>query len=333
LINANERDSTQATAVKVSRDLNGLGQLSIASVLSSGTDLQLNATQMSGNYLLYEHGQNRLNLSSSYGMADVNTSSGVVTPKTSAFGLSYGGGIGAWTWSIGHRTIDPLYQPTLGIEQENDLNAWSIGGSLYDEFSTGAICNRSVSLNLSTTDHTDGSKYYDALSAYTDCSWRNGTYASLGLSLSNRVELGSETEFHDRTGSIGYGWGNRSLYRRGGVNLGLGRLAGGDYISYSVSQGYDLSRRFSMMMSYQYTKLSEPSPSAYSASQWITRFTYDLNTESAISGRILQGGNHTNAYLAYRRRVRKGTDVYVILGDPNSQSTQSRFSIKLVRPL
>jgi len=37
-------------------------------------------------------------------------------------------------------------------------------------------------------------------------------------------------------------------------------------------------------------------------------------------------------YLTYRQQVRRGTDIFLIFGDPNASSTQTRFAVKVMTP-
>ena len=47
---------------------------------------------------------------------------------------------------------------------------------------------------------------------------------------------------------------------------------------------------------------------------------------------VLRKGDF-NICLTYRQAVRAGTDIFLILGDPNEDRTQNRFAVKIIRPL
>ena len=57
----------------------------------------------------------------------------------------------------------------------------------------------------------------------------------------------------------------------------------------------------------------------------------DLGRNYAISGRIVYQSGHTGAYLAFRRSGNRGTEYYVILGDPNAATLTKRVLLKVVR--
>jgi len=54
-----------------------------------------------------------------------------------------------------------------------------------------------------------------------------------------------------------------------------------------------------------------------------------LTPEKTIGGRLVAGDEGTNLYVSYRQAVRRGADVFVVLGDPNADSTVSRISWKI----
>jgi hypothetical protein len=56
--------------------------------------------------------------------------------------------------------------------------------------------------------------------------------------------------------------------------------------------------------------------------------SYDLSDERTLSGRMVMRDGNTNFYLAYRQRVRKGTDVLIVVGDPNADEWVSRLAVK-----
>ena len=53
--------------------------------------------------------------------------------------------------------------------------------------------------------------------------------------------------------------------------------------------------------------------------------------KTAVAGRLVDSTGGLNAYVAYRQKVRRGTDLYLILGDPNADKTTARIAIKGVR--
>lgn len=324
LLQSNQPGSDDFVALKVSRDLKGRGQIAISGVQSQVAGAHNLATQIDGNYTLYKRNERMLDVSSDISIADA--ASGKGKGQSYGFGLNYSKP-NSWGWSIGQRLIDPDYDPILGYVPEKNLRSLTGGVSLSKDLTAGRVEGWGVSLNMDSTDHLDGTKYYDSLGLNASCYWRRGCSTWFGLSTSDRPP------YNDNVASFGYGWGDRSLYRNGYLDIAFGKMAGGDYLSYDLSQARDLGNRLNLKVTYQNSRIRSPSESAYSSHQSIATLAYDLNKEQTIAGRFVSRDGKSNLYLTYCQKVRTGMDVYVILGDPNADSTKSILSIKLLRPI
>ena len=100
-----------------------------------------------------------------------------------------------------------------------------------------------------------------------------------------------------------------------------------------IGQGWEVATKFAVNLTYNYSEISQPSPSAYHAGQLIGSVTYDVDTDRSISGRLVNQYGATNLYLACCQKVRAGLDVYVLFGDPNATSTNRSITIKLIEPI
>ena len=58
--------------------------------------------------------------------------------------------------------------------------------------------------------------------------------------------------------------------------------------------------------------------------------TYDITDEKTVSARLVRRGASTNAYAAYRQRLRRGTDLLIVVGDPNAEEWVSRLAVKAI---
>ncbi len=199
--------------------------------------------------------------------------------------------------------------------------------STYDEFSSGRLQDWYAGLSFEKADRMDGSPFTDGIDLYGNVSFRNGTGAYLDVGISRREA------YRDRILTAGFWWGGRDLYRNGGLGVTLGKQAGGEYLYWRVSQGWQVNNRLSVYGSYEYGHIKEPSPDAYCARQLVASVVYDFDPERTLGGRVVSRDGKTNFYLAFKQRVRAGLDAYVILGDPNAASTRSSVTLKLVRPL
>ena len=181
-------------------------------------------------------------------------------------------------WSMGHSVVEADYYPALGLVGNAGIRDNWIDFSTYDEFSNGRMTDWHADVELWRTDHYDGSQLINGMSFYSNMSFRNGTGVWLSMSKSRRED------YHDRNLSFGYSWGGRDLYKNGGVSLGLGRLANGDHFYRSVSQGWQINDRLSVNVSYEYARISEPSPEAFTGCLLITSLVYDFDNEHTAAG-------------------------------------------------
>lgn len=64
--------------------------------------------------------------------------------------------------------------------------------------------------------------------------------------------------------------------------------------------------------------------------QHILTVNYEISPIKSFGGRLVTHNGDTNAYLFFRRSGEKGTDFYLVLGDPNAKKTVSSIQIKMV---
>ena len=56
-----------------------------------------------------------------------------------------------------------------------------------------------------------------------------------------------------------------------------------------------------------------------------------LGANRGIVMRLVDHSGSTNFYAAYRQEMRRGMDIFFVLGDPNAPSFTIQFLLKLVR--
>jgi hypothetical protein len=163
--------------------------------------------------------------------------------------------------------------------------------------------------------------------------YERGTYGYVEASLQNNTSYGAGVSitdhppYNDRMWAVDGGWNEDELYRGGNAEVAAGRLAGGNYLIGSLSQGFYLGGGASAYLSVDSSRHKFPDR-VESASLIIAGFNQDLDVYRNISARLVsRGGNH-NLYAAYRQAVRRGMDLYVIVGDPNADKTRGRLALK-----
>lgn len=207
----------------------------------------------------------------------------------------------------------------LGLVDNVDIKGAGINVFTFNVFDKGAIEDRDYYLNLSSFDHIDGSFFQKALYYGTDYNMRNGWSYSLGGS------VGQREEFHDRLVSASVGWNRKTLLSKGGVSIDQGRRENKDYRFVAVNQGVPIGKRMSLNFS-----LGQQDLGGDLQNQAVLSGTYRIDPMQSFGGRLVAQGGNTNLYLSYGKRTRKGNDIFLLIGDPNSQKTRHSISLKMV---
>ena len=324
-MHARDFGAEQHTVFQIGRKWQDRRSIWLCGMESRGPGVSNTVTQTTFVQELYDRRDRKVRFSSAYTTVDDASDSGL--GKWYNAGLHADGPNGTLSWGIEHEVTYPNYDPYLGIATEKDIRSTSAWIDTFDEFSEGRVKEWWAGLDGGKADHMDGSKFYDSLGLYGGMEFRNGTGVFLDASVSHRPPN------HDATFGTSFYWGGRDLYHNGGLGVATGKQAGGDYLYWSLSQGWQMTDRLSIRGSYEYARLKEPSPEAYRSGQLIASMVYDLDNERTLGGRLVSRKGKTNLYLAFKQRVRAGLDAYIILGDPNAESTRSSVTLKLVRPL
>lgn len=115
----------------------------------------------------------------------------------------------------------------------------------------------------------------------------------------------------------------------GGASLSFGTRENSGYRYLSAYQGFRLTDRLALQANASWMRLDTPDVPTSLRLLTLTG-TYDLDSEHTVSMRLVDAAEGFNAYLAYSQKVRRGTDLYVILGDPNADETTERLAVKTV---
>ncbi|MHB1000807.1 MAG: carbohydrate binding family 9 domain-containing protein [Armatimonadota bacterium] len=316
-------DADDFTSLRLARSWTGKGSVSLSAVNNSASGLDSYALNGGASYVLSERGTQRLTLSMASSMTDAAL--GVPTQRRAEYGLKYNGTPRKLCWSVAKQRIDPQYNPSLGYVPEKDLDAWRFSAYVWDSPSQGKSSYWSVEAGCDLVKHLDGSPYYNSLALWGSHTWRSGQSVSLSLSGSDRPP------YKDMLTSCSYTWGIRKPYCRGTVGVTFGDRAGGNYLSYAASQGWAINNKLVIAVGFDHSRISEPSPNAYSLGQAAVSVMYFMDDDQSIIGRFASRSAGDNLYLAYRRRVRMGLDAFIGYGDPNAIDTKNRLTMKLVR--
>ena len=142
--------------------------------------------------------------------------------------------------------------------------------------------------------------------------------------------------FLDRTFNLGIGWNVFDPFRSGNLSYQWGRRAGQSYRFLTLSQSLRPSNRWSLNLRYEQLKHGRQTY------QLVISGVYDLTPERSLVFRWVKGSvpkpgdpqtllPTDNFYLGFRQFSRKGSDIYLLLGDPNARHTQVKVMVKVLQ--
>jgi hypothetical protein len=215
----------------------------------------------------------------------------------------------------------PGFVNQLGLVPEVDLRGTGFSLSQYDNLDRGKLETYQVSLAGSTYRHMTDGFFHDDMSLNSMVMVRSGWAYEFDL------DAGKYEPYVDNTVTTAVSWNQKTLLQQGRLALQVGHREDQPYQFLSLTQGILVSKPFSLQLAAGYEKLD-----GAANTQTILTGTYRLNSMETIGGRLLQQNGDVDVYLSYGRKVLKGTDVFVLIGDPNSPRTKGQVILKLVWP-
>ena len=157
--------------------------------------------------------------------------------------------------------------------------------------------------------------------------------AIVWLSLSDR----DRPPYHDRTVESGFGWRQDRLFSAGEIGVEAGKVKDTDFLRVWLEQGFHPLRALTASLGVQYRRrdfpvghVDDPAGDVEVRHQVIGTVQYDLTTERAVSGRIVRTEDGINGYATFQQVVRRGVDLFLIVGDPNAETWTRRVALKAV---
>ena len=270
-------------------------------------------------------------------------------------------------WAVSWDEIDADFQ---SVVQEEEWGSWrrpvgiglvsetgirggllSVGASRTHD--AGPLERQGWDVYLNGYDDLTGGRW-DVGGGYS-WGWRNDT------SWQWAVGGGERAGYSQRVVAVSRDWHNKDVYVKGSLEGRAGELLGGPYWFLRLSQAFRVSQDLSWQARLEQVRLNAESTDArLTGMQALLTATHDLTDEKSISVRLVyRKGNASfwlpqvyydparlptelqdapfseevaklNVYAAYRQRVARGRDIFVILGDPNTPGTEARIAVKVV---
>jgi hypothetical protein len=241
-------------------------------------------------------------------------------------GLDRWNGWGELGWHLYYRRIPRDFTSTLGYIPEKGIEGVDGWLDYGREVKKGPLMSWNASLSYDYTDRIGGGLFNRSLEPWIGVQFRNG------MSAGASYEWRDRPPHRDRVPAFRFGWNVRDIYRNGEVHFRFGRVATGDYRFLSVGQGFKMSEALSLRLSAEHLRLDydDLAQADERADQFVLTGLYDLSDERGVALRAVARDSGFNFYAAYRQEVRRGADVFLILGDPNADSFKARVALKLV---
>ncbi|MDW8289609.1 MAG: hypothetical protein RMM06_02705 [Armatimonadota bacterium] len=231
--------------------------------------------------------------------------------------------------------VSRSFVPTLGYAPEVGFRGYE-GSLVYeDRWQDRLLQELHVGLTLGQRWNLDGGVLDENISLWSSAVLKND------LALWAQAQGYHRPPYRDRLLTLGLSWNYRRLYNSGGVMVSFGREAGGNSLFWRLAQGIPLTSQLRLKVEYERSQIlyNMPNTPDRHLHQLILTLNYDLDAERSIGGRYIGRGSRfgdfneiDTFYLTYRQQVRRGTDIFLIFGDPNASRTQTRFAVKVMTP-
>jgi hypothetical protein len=240
---------------------------------------------------------------------------------------------------ISYDSVAPDFTSDLGLVPETDKRGISASIAQWNNFDRGPVETYEVDTSVAHYNRFDGRFFRDQASAGFYVQDRKGLGVNLNYVDGHRQEEATDPRLHDHFYEAGLWWNQKSLFENGGFTYSAGRQDGKPYDFTHVRQGFLIAKPVSINAEFSRQKLG-----GETTTQAIVTGTYRLDALRAFSGRLIQQGGTAssddpnavpkglNLYLAFSQRVPHGSDIYLLLGDPNSPNTKGEITLKILRP-
>lgn len=236
---------------------------------------------------------------------------------------SYSGGYskGPHNLFVSYDLVSPDFLPRLGFAPETNYKGPSLSYEFQKPVNWGSIAEIGFGMNALDYQFFDGGHYRNQFNPSIGVVWKGG--AALNVSADWEDFMGDKDHLYD----ILFRYPRGNPYDNWRVDYQTGRFSDVDYKSIGFGRAFRPLKDFQVTANYQHVEYGGKSD------QMIVGLNYLMRNDQSISGRLVRRGNDWNGYLAFRRSGNKGTEYYLILGDPNAPRFKRTAVLKVVVPL
>jgi hypothetical protein len=253
-------------------------------------------------------------------------------------------GNGTFGYGLGGRVLSKGFVPIEGLLNPLEADQRDITGSIEWEINRERHWFNEVGfwVQLHQAERLNGDLFHRKVTAET---WSDITP---DVAAGGKVILEDRPPYIDTTANVWFEWNRQSFGHSGGFEVRAGRLTGTDYRYIGCSQGTRLGSQVSLNGSMQgvrkvfpFGHRDRPLGGTDENYRFIATAQFDFNPEHAISGRIVKthrgalrferpGTGGLNGYLTYQQVLRRGYDLFLIVGDPSADTWTRRVAVKAV---
>lgn len=214
--------------------------------------------------------------------------------------------------------VTPQFNPALALIPWTDRR----GAYLYYErthnIRKGPVAQ--VAFNGST----------DEFRTYDGVVQEKGFDSTVNIRLRNDIGFGVAKVHYTYSGVLddyllyGLGFNVSNRFKQFAINYQEGTQSGLPSKYYILKGSYRLIKNLDLTLSKSVLELDG------TARQTVSTLAYQISPQDLISSRMVMNGDNQNLFFSYRHAGFKGTEYYLIYGDPNAATTSNRLSIKMV---
>ena len=245
-------------------------------------------------------------------------------------GAGYRGGFGGQyshdrTYAnLRYSEVTKEYRPRLGFSPQTDNRGfssyaeqnWAPQKGRFLEYGVGGYGAYKRSYDLSRP-------FQEEASVFPHVTFRDGLDVGLNLGWSR---------FFGGTNDQTYGFSIRrpvgDPYRNVGLSYEAGTRSGRYYRNASLGAAYRPLPTFQLNANLQTTTYL-----GTQQEQTILSANYDLDLYHSVGGRVVNGPGVSNFYVSFRQSGNRGTEYFLILGDPNAPHFRTSLILKAVFPV
>ncbi|MBM3493650.1 MAG: hypothetical protein FJX72_04910 [Armatimonadetes bacterium] len=220
--------------------------------------------------------------------------------------------------SFQYLAAEPDFRASDGLIWHNDFRGAHLYHVWWGEWRNGPYRGFSMEFNPYMDWHMDGRPFRSGVSISGGVDLRSdwGAWCSASYGTFDR-EI-------DNTYGMGVVYGGSNRFRRIGVSLNRGRQAGRPYAFLGPSATFRVFRRLDIGYGGAVVDFDGHSD------QHIVTANYEITPTRSVGGRLVAQNGRTNWYLSYRHSGQKGTETFLMLGDPNADAFVNAMRLKMV---